>query len=98
MEQLIGPQAERIWLMTFHATCVRILRRDGAAIGVAPNFVIYDTQDQLIVVREVLRELNISETNLNPRGGASHASPGRRTNWSGPRNMRPMRLISGRDR
>lgn len=67
VEQLIGPQAELIWLMTFHATCVRILRRDGAAIGVAPNFVIYDTQDQLIVVREVLRELNISETTCNPR-------------------------------
>jgi len=65
--QLIGPLAERIWLMTFHATCVRILRQDGTAIGVMPNFVIYDTQDQLIVVREVLRELNLSETNFNPR-------------------------------
>ncbi|NLM36609.1 MAG: DNA helicase PcrA, partial [Firmicutes bacterium] len=65
--QLIGPPAEQIWIMTFHATCVRILRQDGAAIGVASNFVIYDTQDQLIVVREVLRELNISETTCNPR-------------------------------
>ena len=65
--QLIGPQAEKIWLMTFHATCVRILRQDGTAIGVASNFVIYDTQDQLIVVREALRELNISEKNCNPR-------------------------------
>ncbi|HHW12816.1 MAG TPA: DNA helicase PcrA [Firmicutes bacterium] len=65
--QLIGPQAEQIWLMTFHAACVRILRRDGAAIGVASNFVIYDTQDQLIVVREALQELNISEKTCNPR-------------------------------
>jgi len=64
---LIGPDAERIWLATFHATCVRILRQDGRAIGLDPNFVIYDTQDQLIVVREVLRELNLSETNFNPR-------------------------------
>ncbi|HBL37078.1 MAG TPA: ATP-dependent DNA helicase PcrA, partial [Firmicutes bacterium] len=48
-------------------TCVRILRQDGEAIGLNHNFVIYDTQDQLIVVREVLRELNLSETNFHPR-------------------------------
>ncbi|HBR35267.1 MAG TPA: DNA helicase PcrA [Firmicutes bacterium] len=64
---LIGPQAGLIWLATFHATCVRILRQDGEAIGLNHNFVIYDTQDQLIVVREVLRELNLSETNFHPR-------------------------------
>jgi len=64
---LIGPEAEKIWLATFHATCGRILRQDGEAIGLDRNFIIYDTQDQLIVVREALRELNLSETNFNPR-------------------------------
>jgi DNA helicase-2/ATP-dependent DNA helicase PcrA len=65
--KLIGPEAALIWLATFHATCVRILRQDGESIGLDRNFLIYDTQDQLIVVREVLRELNLSETNFNPR-------------------------------
>ena len=64
---LIGPEAERIWVATFHATCARILRVDGGFLGLDRNFVIYDTQDQLIVVREVLRELNLSENNFNPR-------------------------------
>lgn len=67
VSNLIGPEAGRIWLATFHATCGRILRQDGEAIGLDRNFVIYDAQDQLIVVREVLRELNLSETNFNPR-------------------------------
>ncbi len=64
---LIGPQAESIWLATFHATCVRILRQDGAAIGLDKNFVIYDSSDQLTVVKQVMRELNLSENNFNPR-------------------------------
>ena len=67
VRSLIGPQAGLIWLATFHATCVRILRQDGEVIGLDHNFVIYDTQDQLIVMREVLRELNLSETNFHPR-------------------------------
>lgn len=71
---LIGPQAERIWVATFHATCVRILREDGATIGLERNFVIYDTQDQLIVVKEIMRELNLSETNFNPRAVLSTIS------------------------
>ena len=65
--KLIGPEAEGIWVATFHATCARILRTDGGFLGLDRNFVIYDTQDQLIVVREVLRELNLSENNFDPR-------------------------------
>ncbi len=71
---LIGPQAVGIWLATFHSTCVRILRQDGPAIGLDRNFVIYDTQDQLTVVKEVMRELNLSETNFNPRAVLSTIS------------------------
>ena len=52
---LVGPVAERIWISTFHAACVRILRQDGACLGLDTNFVIYDTQDQLIVVKEAMR-------------------------------------------
>ncbi len=66
--KLIGPVAEGIWVATFHATCARILRMDGELIGLDRNFVIYDTQDQMIVVREAMRELNLSENSFNPRG------------------------------
>jgi DNA helicase-2/ATP-dependent DNA helicase PcrA len=72
--ELIGPQAAGIWLATFHSTCVRFLRQDGPAIGLDRNFVIYDTQDQLTVVKEVMRELNLSETNFQPRAVLSTIS------------------------
>ncbi|HEY8344467.1 MAG TPA: DNA helicase PcrA [Bacillota bacterium] len=71
---LVGPVAERIWISTFHAACVRILRQDGTCLGLDKNFVIYDTQDQLIVVKEAMRELNLSEKNFNPRAILSSIS------------------------
>lgn len=67
VERLLGYSAERIWVSTFHSTCVRILRADGAKQGLDPHFVIYDTQDQLALIKEVLKELNINEKNFPPR-------------------------------
>ncbi len=67
VERLLGYSAERIWVSTFHSTCVRILRADGAKQGIDPNFVIYDSQDQLALVKEVLKELNINDKNFPPR-------------------------------
>ena len=43
VERLVGPEAARIWVGTFHATCARILRQDGREIGLDPEFAIYDT-------------------------------------------------------
>src|SRR5262245_43850113 len=71
------------WISTFHSLCVRLLRRDGAAIGVPRGFVIYDEADQLACVRDVLRELDLSEKLHPPRRVLSRLSaaknrPGRR--------------------
>lgn len=71
---LVGPVAEQIWISTFHAACVRILRQDGTAIGLDRNFVIFDTQDQVILVKEALKELNMSDENFNPRALLSSIS------------------------
>ena len=46
VENLVGPAGHHVWVGTFHATCTRILRADGSAIGISPKFAIYDTQDQ----------------------------------------------------
>jgi ATP-dependent DNA helicase UvrD/PcrA len=62
---LLGGAALGSWISTFHSLCVRILRRNGAAVGLPPSFVIYDEDDQLATVREVLRGLDLSEK-LNP--------------------------------
>lgn len=52
---------------TFHSLCARILRRDGMAIGIPHNFLIYDNQDQVDVVKNVMRDLDISLKNFRPR-------------------------------
>ena len=65
--RLVGEQAKDIWVSTFHSTCVRILRRDIDKIGYGKNFVIYDDSDQLIVVKECLKELDINEKYFNPK-------------------------------
>ncbi len=52
---------------TFHAICVRILRRDGEHIGVPRNFVIWDELDRLAAIKQVARKLNIDEKKFPPR-------------------------------
>lgn len=51
---------------TFHSLCVKILRIDGRAIGLSPNFLIYDEADQLDAIKEVMKKLDISVKNFNP--------------------------------
>jgi DNA helicase II / ATP-dependent DNA helicase PcrA len=63
---LVGPVAQCLWVGTFHSIGVRILRRDGSVVGVAPNFVIYDEADQRQLVREILRDLNCDEKHFSP--------------------------------
>jgi len=63
-----------VWVGTFHATCVRILRRHAHEIGLPNSFLIYDEGDQLALLRECLKELDLSEKALNPRMLASRIS------------------------
>lgn len=51
---------------TFHSFCVKVLRRDGKEIGISPNFLIYDDQDQLDLVKTIMKKLDISAKNFNP--------------------------------
>jgi len=53
--KLLGPDAEGVWLSTFHSSCVRILRREIGHLGRSRGFVIYDEDDTLSLVREALR-------------------------------------------
>ena len=61
VEDRLGPRAGGIWLMTFHRASVEILRQDIQSLGLPPRFTIYDTSDQLTVVRKVLRDLRLDE-------------------------------------
>ncbi len=70
LEILLGP-GELPWMSTFHAACVRILRRDIEALGYSGDFTIYDDQDQQRLLRDCLKELNIPEKTLKPRSAAA---------------------------
>ncbi|MDD2573371.1 MAG: DNA helicase PcrA [Bacillota bacterium] len=64
---LLGEQNHPVWVSTFHSACVRFLRHDIEKIGYNKNFVIYDSADQLVVVKDCLKELNINEKNFSPK-------------------------------
>ena len=62
LQKLCGPEVARaLWVGTFHATCAKLLRAHGDAVGVQPNFVIYDAADQKAVVSRALKELDLDE-------------------------------------
>ena len=65
--RLVGEEAERAWISTFHSSCARILRRDIEKLGYTRSFTIYDTRDQLAIVKEVLKTENIDEKYLPPK-------------------------------
>jgi DNA helicase-2/ATP-dependent DNA helicase PcrA len=64
---LVGPVASKMWVSTFHAACVRILRRDGKALGYPSSFTIYDQADAVRLTGYVLRDLNIDPKKFPPR-------------------------------
>jgi len=73
LERLCGSDLARaLWVGTFHATCAKLLRIHGAAVGVQPNFVIYDTSDQRAVVARALKDLHLDERRYPPRAVLAH--------------------------
>jgi len=62
---LLGGGGSGFWISTFHALCVRLLRREADSAGLPRDFLIYDEDDQLAVMREALKALDLSEK-LNP--------------------------------
>jgi len=64
---LVGDKAQHMWISTFHSACVRILRNDIERLGYGKNFVIYDTSDQEKIIKQVLKELDLSEKVYPPK-------------------------------
>ena len=58
---LLGSDNPALWISTFHASCVRILRREIEKLNLTSNFVIFDTSEQKTLIRETMKELNINE-------------------------------------
>ncbi|ABR47161.1 ATP-dependent DNA helicase PcrA [Alkaliphilus metalliredigens QYMF] len=67
IHQLLGDGFRDLWVSTFHSSCVRILRSEIDKLGYSKNFVIYDTTDQQIVIKECLKKLNLDDKMYQPR-------------------------------
>src|SRR5690348_2670005 len=68
VERTVGPVARAIWIMTFHAACGRILRREAERLGYRSSFTIYDQADQVRLVKACLEELERDPKRFVPRG------------------------------
>ena len=67
VDKIVGFGAESIWVSTFHSTCVRILRRYAEKIGYDNHFVIYDTDDQKGIIKEICKKLNVDTKQIKER-------------------------------
>ncbi len=76
---LVGPPARAAWVMTFHAACGRILRREAQRLGYRSNFTIYDQADQIRLVKRCLEELERDPKRFTPRGIHSQISNAKNT-------------------
>jgi DNA helicase-2/ATP-dependent DNA helicase PcrA len=74
VETLLGSDCSRMWVSTFHSLCARLLRREAPAIGLTRDFVIYDSSDQLAVVKQALKELHVDDSFIQPRAALSRIS------------------------
>ena len=74
VEQILGARGVAVALGTFHSTCVKILRKWHRELNLRSSFVIYDDADQLSLIKDCLKTLDLSERTLNPRGVAARIS------------------------
>ena len=68
LEGLLGGVARAIWILTFHAACGRILRREAPRLGYKTNFTIYDSADQVRLTKQCLEDLERDPKRFVPRG------------------------------
>jgi ATP-dependent DNA helicase UvrD/PcrA len=68
LHRLLGQSGRGLWILTFHAACGRILRREAQRLGYRSNFTIYDQADQLRLVKQCLEELERDPKRFTPRG------------------------------
>ena len=70
----VDADCRQMWISTFHALCARLLRREAPHIGLSRDFVIYDSADQLSVMKQALKEVGVDDSTLAPRLALSRIS------------------------
>ncbi len=91
--RLLGEEFRKLSIGTFHAICARILRREAEAAGVSPQYVIYDTGDQVSLAKQAIRDLDLDEKLYRPRAML------RRISWAKNELAAPaeMQIVTYRD-
>ena len=74
VRSLVGEVADRMWVSTFHAACVRILRMTADKIGYTKNFTIYDSADSLRLIGQIIRDLNLDPKRFPAKGAQARIS------------------------
>ncbi|MFJ1886541.1 DNA helicase PcrA [Streptomyces sp. NPDC088137] len=74
VEQLVGPRANAMWVMTFHSACVRILRRESKRLGFTSSFSIYDAADSKRLMALVCRDLDLDPKRFPPKSFTAKVS------------------------
>jgi DNA helicase-2/ATP-dependent DNA helicase PcrA len=74
VEQLVGPRANAMWVMTFHSACVRILRRESKKLGFTSSFSIYDAADSKRLMALVCRDLDLDPKRYPPKSFSAKIS------------------------
>src|SRR5919205_1335287 len=87
VESVLGSDCQGVWLSTFHALCARLLRREAPHIGLSRDFVIYDSADQVAVVKQAERELGIDDKLVPPRMALARISQAK-NRMEGPDSLR----------
>ncbi len=67
IQEMAGPTSKGLWMGTFHSISAKILRIEGKAIGIDPNFVIYDDSDQMSLIKDIIRAKKIDDKSVQPR-------------------------------
>ena len=74
VETLLDMDCRQMWISTFHALCARLLRREGPHVGLSRDFVIYDSTDQLTVIKQAMRQIGMEDSTVQPRLALSRIS------------------------
>jgi len=74
VQALVAGDVSSMWISTFHSLCARLLRREAPHIGLSRDFVIYDSTDQLSVVKQAMKELKVDDSFVQPRAALSRIS------------------------
>ena len=93
--ELVGEDAQRMWVSTFHSACLRMLRAHAGVLGYQRGFTIYDAGDAETAVERIMKELDLDTKRLSPRSVYAAISAGRPSSSPTWRTSSLKRLRSG---